>query len=334
MIEPTPLDVIGSASGAPVVVLGTRRSALARTQARAFAESLATASGWTVRIMAVVTEGDVNMAPLAQMGGTGVFVSAVREALTAGEIDVAVHSLKDLPTAPQPGIELAAVPGREDPRDVLVSRADLPLNELPAGAVVATGSPRRAAQLAALRPDLEVRGIRGNVDTRIRAVTGGSVDAVVLAAAGLRRLGRQAEISEAFGPESMLPAPGQGALGVECRPSSAARPAPDRPSDAEIHAALSGLDDARARAAVTAERAVLARAEAGCSAPIGALAEVSGDDLTLTAVLADDDGRLLRKELHGPAAEAYRTGAELADRLLEGLGYVPGDLGGRAPGSA
>lgn len=318
------------------VRLGTRRSVLARTQSVQVARRLAESAGLRVEIVEVVTEGDVNMAPLAQMGGTGVFVSAVRTALQNGTIDIAVHSLKDLPTTQPPEVLLAAIPEREDPRDALLTASAPDLASLPAGARVGTGSPRRATQLAALRPDLEITDLRGNIDTRIGYLRDGRRDAILLAAAGLRRVGREAEVAEFLDPARMLPAPGQGALAVECRPGDG------------IAEALAALDHAPTRAAVTAERAVLARAEAGCSAPIGALAlwqdgpqdaagELADDAsqqtgrLTLDAVLADDDGRLIRRSFDGAAAEAQALGEGTADALLAGLAAGPDGSTGQPP---
>ncbi len=237
--------------------VGTRASALARVQT----DLVVAALGAPVDVVPIVTEGDRSAAALTQIGGTGVFVSALRQALLDGDIDVAVHSFKDLPTAAADGIVLAAVPPREDPRDVLVARNGLTLGELPAGARVGTGSPRRAAQLRALGLGLEIVPIRGNVDTRLGKVAAGEVDAVVLALAGLRRLGRADEATEILDPIQVLPAPAQGALAVECRLS-----------DDEARAVLRALDDPDSRAAVAAERALLAALEAGCSAPVGALA--------------------------------------------------------------
>src|SRR6478735_5396260 len=197
--------------------LGTRTSLLAMTQSRWVAVRLSEALGREVELVEVTTTGDRSDTPLAQLGGTGVFVSALREALLEGRIDVAVHSLKDLPTGDAEGIALVAVPGREDPRDVVVARDGLTLGELPAGSRIGTGSPRRAAQLLALGLGLGVEPVRGNVDTRLGLVSGGRLDAVVLARAGLLRLGRGAEVTEVLDPLQVLPAPGQGALAVECR---------------------------------------------------------------------------------------------------------------------
>jgi len=286
--------------------IGTRASALARTQTDLIAHEL----GAPVDIVPITTEGDRSTAALAQIGGTGVFVSALREALLGGDIDVAVHSYKDLPTAAADGIVLAAVPAREDPRDVLVARDGLTLGELPAGARVGTGSPRRAAQLRALGLGLEVVAIRGNVDTRLGKVASGEVDAVVLAYAGLRRLGRGFEATEVLDPIQVLPAPAQGALAVECRTS-----------DDEARALLAGLDHADTRSAVAAERALLAALEAGCSAPVGALAEIaegdSGTEVFLRgSVTAVDGSDAVRLSATGPTAHAEDVGRRLAADLL------------------
>ncbi|MEU4608361.1 hydroxymethylbilane synthase [Kribbella sp. NPDC023972] len=291
-----------------MIRLGTRRSALATAQATWVADQLR-ALGHEVELVPIVTTGDVNKAPLEQIGGTGVFVSALRDALLAGEIDIAVHSLKDLPTAPVDGLTIGAVPVREDPRDVLVARDGLTLGELQAGALVGTGSPRRVAQLDALGLGLECTGIRGNVDTRIGLVADGKLDAVVLARAGLSRLGRLAEVTETLDPIQVLPAPGQGALGIECRAD-----------DAEVLAALAPLEDAATRAAVTAERQMLATLEAGCTAPVGALAEVvegeDGPELWLRGALGQEDG-VRRLSANGPVDDPVSLGKALANELLE-----------------
>jgi hydroxymethylbilane synthase len=293
--------------------LGTRASALATTQSGHVADLVRERLGREVELVEVSTEGDVNRAPLASMGGTGVFVSALRDALLDGRVDLAVHSLKDLPTTPADGIALAAIPLREDPRDVVVARDGLTLGELPVGSRLGTGSPRRVSQLAALGLGLELQGIRGNVDTRMRKVREGEVDAVVLARAGLARLGRLDEVTEVLDPLQMLPAPGQGALAIECRTA-----------DADLVASLARLDDPATRAAVTAERAVLSTLEAGCSAPLGALAEVvegeDGEELWLRAVALSEDGVLsVRMSATGPVTEAVRLGTRLAgDMLAEG----------------
>jgi hydroxymethylbilane synthase len=289
--------------------LGTRRSALATAQAGMMADELRVL-GHTVEMIEITTIGDTSTASLSAIGGTGVFAAAIRQALLAGEIDIAVHSLKDLPVAPEPGLLIAAIPPREDPRDALVARDGLTLGELPAGSVVGTGSPRRTAQLAALGLGLSVTDIRGNVDTRISLVRNGSCDAVLLARAGLSRLGRLDEVAESLDPLQMLPAPGQGALAIECRGN--------RP---DLIEALSPLDDPDTRACVIAERALLAALEAGCTAPVGALAEVvegeSGTELFLRAFAGSPDAAIqLRRSRVGPLAEPERLGRELAAVLL------------------
>jgi hydroxymethylbilane synthase len=223
-----------------------------------------------------------------------------------------VHSLKDLPTAAHPGVALAAIPVREDPRDAVVARDGLTLGGLPAGATVGTGSPRRTAQLHALGLGVEVVAIRGNVDTRIRKVSTGEVDAVVLARAGLARLGRMEEITEVLDPLQMLPSPGQGALAVECR-------ADDTGLIARVRAAI---DDPASRAAVAAERSVLATLEAGCSAPVGAMAEIAegddGDELWIRAVALSNDGAVaVRRSATGSPADAEKVGRLLAEEMLE-----------------
>jgi hydroxymethylbilane synthase len=286
--------------------IGTRGSALARTQT----DLVAGALGVSFEIVPIVTDGDRSAAAIAQLGGTGVFVSALRTALLNEEIDVAVHSYKDLPTAPADGIVIAAVPAREDPRDALVARDGLTLGELPPGSTVGTGSPRRAAQLRALGLGLDVVPLRGNVDTRLRRVLDGDLDAVVLAYAGLRRLGRADEVSEILDPIQVLPAPAQGALAVECRAS-----------DEATRAALASLEDPDTRAAVAAERALLAALEAGCSAPVGALAEIAeGDDgpevFLRGSVTALDGSDAVRLSATGLTTDAEGVGRRLAAELL------------------
>jgi hydroxymethylbilane synthase len=304
--------------------LGTRRSTLATAQARLVADAISARSGREVELVPVVTHGDESTDALAQIGGTGVFVSALREALLADRVDLAVHSLKDLPTAQPPEVDLVAVPVREDPRDVLVARDRLTLGELPPGSRVGTGSPRRAAQLRALGMGLDVVAIRGNVDTRLALVHGGQIDAVVLARAGLARLGRLDAVSEVIDPIQMLPAPGQGALAVECRRPDTVRVG--GPSTAEdlhdLHDLLSELDDAATRLAVTAERTLLATLQAGCTAPVGAYAEpAEGEhvpELYLRAVVAAvDGGASVRLSATGPLEEAARIGRDLATELLD-----------------
>ncbi|WP_129339815.1 hydroxymethylbilane synthase, partial [Cellulomonas endophytica] len=278
----------------PEVRIGTRASALARTQTGHVADALRTLGVREVGTVHVRTEGDVVTAPLSSLGGTGVFVTALRDALLAGRCDVAVHSFKDLPTAPAPGLRVAAVPPREDPRDALCSvggTAGARLADLRPGARVGTGSPRRAAQLRAARPDLEVVDLRGNVDSRLGRVTSGDLDAVVLALAGLARLGRLDAVSEVLDADVMTAAAAQGALAVEVR---------DDETDPVLLAALAALDHRPTRLAVAAERALLERLEAGCAAPVGAIARLGegpgGGTLHLEATVAAVDGtRVLRR---------------------------------------
>jgi hydroxymethylbilane synthase len=295
--------------------LGTRASELATTQSQTVADAITAATGAAVELVHISTEGDRSAQAVQQLGGTGVFVAALREALLAGEVDLAVHSYKDLPTAPAPGLILAAVPTREDPRDVLVARDGLTLGELPPGATVGTGAPRRAAQLRALGLGLEVVPIRGNVDTRLRRVAGsggpGDLDAVVLARAGLSRLGRLDAVTETLDPLQVLPAPAQGALAVECRTS-----------DARTRELLGRLEVPTTRSCVVAERSVLAALEAGCSAPVAAYAEIAdgdtGPELFLRAsVTALDGSDSVRGSTSGPLPDAAALGRALAAELLD-----------------
>jgi hydroxymethylbilane synthase len=286
-----------------VLRVGTRRSALARAQTDLVVAGL----GTPVEVIPIVTAGDRTAAPIEVIGGSGVFVSALREALLAGDIDLAVHSAKDLPVVPAEGIVIGAVPPREDPRDAVVARDRLTLAELPKGALVGTGSPRRAAQLRALGLDLYVVPVRGNVDTRLAHV-GENLDAVVLAVAGLRRLGRFDAITEILDPTRFVPAPAQGALAVECRAD-----------DLAAREVLAAFDDTGARACITAERALLSSLEAGCSAPIGALAEIHDNpaELTLTAVVTAADGSdAVRRSLTGVVADSADVGRRLAAELI------------------
>lgn len=289
--------------------LGTRASALAMAQSGGVADGLREL-GHEVELVAITTKGDTSSAAIVQLGGTGVFVTALRDALVAGEIDLAVHSYKDLPTAPTQGLVIAAVPPRLDARDALVARDGLTLGELPQGARVGTGSPRRTAQLHALGMGLQVVPVRGNVDTRIGFVEAGELDAVVLARAGLMRLGRLEVVTETLDPLQMLPAPAQGTLAVECR------------ADSDLAALLKALDDPDSRIAVEAERALLAALEAGCSAPVGAMAEVvDGDDgpeVFLRGLVAALDGSdMVRLSATGPTHDATGVGQRLAAELLD-----------------
>lgn len=294
-------------SGSTALRLGTRGSKLALAQSREVAAMVGEALGRPVELVEIVTSGDRSTAPVVNLG-VGVFVSALRDALTAGKIDLAVHSYKDLPTAPAPGLVIAAVPEREDPRDVLVTRDGGKLAELPTGARVGTGAPRRIAQLLALGYGLVCEPIRGNIDTRLRRVLGADadLDAVVLARAGLRRIDRLDAVSEALDPMQMLPAPAQGALAVECRQA-----------DSALAADLAALDHVPSRAAVTAERALLATLEAGCSAPVGGLAETTEDgELYLRgAVIAVDGSDAVRLSGTGTLDDAAEVGRRLAAEL-------------------
>ncbi|MEU4919853.1 hydroxymethylbilane synthase [Streptomyces parvus] len=299
--------------------LGTRRSKLAMAQSGLVAEAVREVTGRAVELVEITTYGDVSREHLAQIGGTGVFVAALREALARGEVDFAVHSLKDLPTSQPDELVLAAVPQREDPRDALVARDGLTFEQLPDGARIGTGSPRRMAQLNAYARShglrIETVPIRGNVDTRIGFVRDGELDAVVLAAAGLSRLGRTGEVTDFLPVDTVLPAPGQGALAIECAASSA-----------DLAAALAELDDPYTRVAVTAERALLAALEAGCSAPVGALADVLVDghvvnELRLRGVVGSTDGSsLVQLSTTGPVPtshdDAAALGRELASEML------------------
>jgi hydroxymethylbilane synthase len=243
-----------------VIRIGTRGSLLATTQAGVVRDALI-AKGHPAELVIISTLGDRSLASIESLG-VGVFTTALREAIEDGRVDAAVHSYKDLPTADDPRFTIAAIPPRNDPRDAVVARDGLVLEELPAGSLVGTASPRRAAQLRALGLGLEIRPLRGNLDTRLNRVSNGVLDAIVVARAGLARLGRLDDITETLEPVQMLPAPAQGALAVECRTAD------------ELAAVLAELDDADTRAAVTAERALLAELEAGCSAPVGAIAQV------------------------------------------------------------
>ncbi|NGO70520.1 hydroxymethylbilane synthase [Streptomyces boncukensis] len=323
----------------PALRLGTRRSILARAQSGMVAEQVRQLTGRPVELVEITTYGDTSREQLAQIGGTGVFVNALRDALRAGEIDFAVHSLKDLPTTQPEEFTLAAVPPRADPRDALIARDGLTLAGLAglagpgestgargAGdgrpARIGTGSPRRVAQLQAWARDagteVETVPIRGNIDTRIGYVRSGELDAVVLAAAGLQRTGRLDEATELLSPDAVLPAPGQGALAVECAASST-----------HLAAQLAELDDPFTRAAVTAERTLLAALEAGCSAPVGALADLLADqqvvtEMRLRGVVGTTDGTtLVQLSTTGPVPASaddetapQRLGRQLADEML------------------
>ena len=294
-----------------VLRIGTRASSLAHAQSTLVATALERALGVDVELVDIRSEGDRSSRPLTEIGGQGVFVGAVREALVDGSVDVVVHSLKDLPTMRDDRVTLAAVPQRGDPRDALVARDGLTLAGLPAGSRIGTGSPRREAQLHALGLGLDVVPIRGNVDTRVRQVLAGELDGVVVARAGLVRLGREAVVTETIDPIQMLPAPGQGALAVEV--SATAGPLADDVSVA--------LDHADSRTTTCAERALLRALGAGCSAPVGALAEVAEGDDGLEVwlrgvVVAPDGSHLVRLSASGPVSDPDGVGLRLAQEML------------------
>jgi hydroxymethylbilane synthase len=286
-----------------MIVIGSRGSQLALWQAR-WVEAQLTALGETCRVEIIRTTGDrIADAPLAKIGGKGLFTKEIEDALLAGAIDVAVHSLKDLPTEMPAGLALPAIPTREDVRDAMVGRT---LADLPAGAKVGTSALRRAAQLRARRPDLVIETIRGNLDTRLRKLDEGQFDAVVLAAAGLRRLGWAHRIAELLPEDVICPAVGQGALAIETRDD-----------DGAVTRLVGRLDDPATRAAVMAERALLRALGGGCQAPIGAYGRIADGRLDLYAVIALPDGsRLVRGRRQGAIADAVRTGEDLATELL------------------
>jgi hydroxymethylbilane synthase len=289
----------------PLLRLGTRKSPMALAQSAAVASLIMERAGVRVELVGLTSFGDVSHAHLTQIGGTGVFVSALRQCLLAGDIDLVVHSLKDLPTAEVPGIALAAVPARDDPRDALVARDGAKLADLPAGALIGTGSPRRAAQLRLMRPDIRPVPVRGNAGTRLAKVTSGELDAVVLAWSGLQRIGQLDLVTQVFDADEMVPAAGQGALAVECADT-----------DPALVRLIGAIDDPDTHAAVTAERAVLAGLRAGCHAPVGAYAVGTGT-LRLTAVVIGEDGAPpVSTNAAAPAGEAARMGREVARELL------------------
>lgn len=310
-------------TGAAPLRLGTRASLLATTQSQTVADAITAATGVPVTLVKITTDGDVLTGPLAQLGGTGVFASALRDALLRDECDLLVHSMKDLPTAPLPGIVIGAVPQRAPHRDALCARDGLTLAGLPDGARVGTGSPRRVAQLLARRPDLEVAGIRGNVDSRLAKVARGEFDAIVLAEAGLRRIGRDAAITEILdGPTSAA----QGALAVEIREG-----------DERVAALVRAVNDPDAETTARAERAVLRRLEAGCAAPVAVAAARSGDRLVLEAEVYALDGtqrvRATREVGFETAATAEGAAALASDvvaELLDGGAAALADLPGAA----
>jgi hydroxymethylbilane synthase len=297
-----------------MIRIGTRGSLLATTQAGAIRDALA-ARGRSAELVIISTAGDRSAAPVAEIG-VGVFTAALREAIAGNLVDLAVHSYKDLPTAEDPRFVIAAIPPRADARDALVARDGLVLGELPAGSVIGTSSVRRAAQLRALGLGLEIRPLRGNLDTRLNRVSSGDFDGIVVARAGLARIGRLGDVTETLEPVQMLPAPAQGALAVECRAG-----------DTWLAELLAELDDADSREAVTAERALLAELEAGCSAPVGAIAEVVEsidedgrlfEELSLRACVAAVDGsEVIRASGIGTPGRARELGLSVAGELFE-----------------
>ncbi|GAA1840009.1 hydroxymethylbilane synthase [Agromyces salentinus] len=289
--------------GGSVIRVGTRASALAMAQTRQIAERIAVAAKAEIELVPVTTEGDVSRASLASLGGTGVFVTALREALLEGRCDLVVHSMKDLPTADHEGLRLGAVPKRADARDALCARDGLTLQTLPAGARVGTGSPRRIAQLHAVRPDLEVLDIRGNIDTRLGKVESGDLDAVMLAAAGLGRLGRSDAVTDLLPLEDWPTAAAQGALAIEVRRGR---------GDHSLEQALEAVDHRSSRAAALAERLVLAGLEAGCAAPVGVTAFLDDELLFLSASVYSADGTRRITSSHAATPES-RSAADLAD---------------------
>lgn len=297
-----------------MIRIGTRGSLLATTQAGVVRDALID-RGHSAELVIVSTAGDRSDAPIADIG-VGVFTAALREAIADGSVDMAVHSYKDLPTAGDPRFVIAAIPVRADARDALVARDGMVLGELPNGSVIGTSSPRRAAQLRALGLGLEIRPLRGNLDTRLNRVSSGDLDAVVVARAGLARIGRLDAVTETLEPVQMLPAPAQGALAVECRVG-----------DTDLVELLAEMDDADTRASVTAERALLAELEAGCSAPVGAIAEVVEsidedgrvfEELSLRGCVAALDGSdVIRASGIGTPDRARELGLSVAAELFE-----------------
>ncbi|HEU4685725.1 MAG TPA: hydroxymethylbilane synthase [Nitrospira sp.] len=290
------------------LVLGTRGSQLAVHQSEWVRDRLQElAPGVSITLRRIQTSGDkIVDVPLAKVGGKGLFVKEIEEALLSGEIDLAVHSMKDVPAELQPGLALLAVPQREDPRDALVSREARGFAELPRHAKIGTSSLRRQAQLLKARPDLSITTLRGNLDTRLRKLREGQFDAIVLAAAGLRRLGWDHHITEYLDPDICLPAIGQGALGIE-----------GRQDDEFLRGLLRGLDHEETRMTVLAERALLQRLQGGCQVPIAAHATLRGAEMRVEGLVASLDGRdVIREHLQGASGDPESLGVHLAERLL------------------
>ncbi|MBW2467091.1 MAG: hydroxymethylbilane synthase [Deltaproteobacteria bacterium] len=291
------------------IKIGTRGSLLATTQSTWVKNQIeAQHPDVTVKLVRIVTKGDKILdVPLAKVGGKGLFVKEIEEALLRRDVDLAVHSMKDVPSELPEELHLGIIPLRENPHDAFISNNYASLNELPYGATVGTSSLRRRAQLAALRPDLDIVDLRGNLDTRLRKLDEGQFEAIILAAAGLNRLGMSSRATGYFTAKEMLPAVGQGALGIELRKD-----------DAELLDGLSFLNDENTTIAVTAERSFLFRLEGGCQVPIGAFAEVENGTVELTGLVASIDGKTVLKEsMQGPSVEAWELGTSLADKLLD-----------------
>ncbi|MGH7232240.1 MAG: hydroxymethylbilane synthase [Nitrospiraceae bacterium] len=304
------------------LVIGTRGSRLAIWQAEWVQARLQEISDVTISLRRIKTSGDkIVDVPLAKVGGKGLFVKEIEDALLQGDIDLAVHSMKDVPTVLPDGLDILCVPAREDPRDALISREGLTLERLPTGALIGTSSLRRQSQLLHYRPDLRIDVLRGNVDTRLRKVRSGDYDAIVLAAAGLRRLGWDGEVTEYLPLAVSLPAIGQGALGLE-----------GRRDDAFVRRLVSRLDHPPTRITVMAERALLDRLQGGCQVPIAAHAVMKQEQIVIDGLIASLDGRqIIRDTVHGPAADAYALGVQLAEKLLANGGEsILGDIYGRA----
>ncbi len=305
------------------LVLGTRASRLAIWQAEWVRARLREiAPDVTVTLQRIKTSGDKILdVPLAKIGGKGLFVKEIEEALLQGTIDLAVHSMKDVPTALPEGLDILCVPEREDPRDALISREAKPLERLPQGARVGTSSLRRQSQLLHRRPDLKIEMLRGNLDTRLRKLREGEFDAIVLAAAGLKRMGWADRITEYLPPEVSLPAIGQGALGIE-----------GRRDDTFVREVVSALEHPPTRTAVTAERALLDKLEGGCQVPIAAHATLVGGRLRLEGLIASVDGRrIVQDVVEGPAVDARQLGTRLGEQLLrQGGGAILNEIYGRA----
>jgi hydroxymethylbilane synthase len=305
------------------LILGTRGSKLAVHQSQWVQARLQELTpGVSISLKRIQTSGDkIVDVPLAKIGGKGLFVKEIEDALLSKEIDLAVHSMKDVPTALPPGLEIACIPPREDPRDALITRDGSGLNQLKQGAKIGTSSLRRQAQLLHYRSDFKIDMLRGNLDTRLRKLREGEFDAIVLAAAGLRRLGWEREITECLPAHISLPAIAQGALGIEARSD-----------DTFVGSLLRRFEDPDTRISVTAERALLHRLEGGCQVPIAAQAVLEGEVLILDGLVASVDGRrIIRHQIKGPSAEAHRLGIQLAERLLsEGADVILKEIYGQA----